>query len=210
MGFRSFARLAVIGASATALAAFPAASQTATFSTSGQFSMGGSCSITACNFGGFVLTFAGDGASTATTGSFIDLGTFSLSCPGCADGTTASMLSGSTFTLTINQTSPTPGTPSFSGTLTGSIGFNPTTGGLFWTPNNGSVSSDGVTYSLIETDVGGGNLGVNISTPTPSLNPNTTSVKGFLTVTTTPEPSTVALMATGLVALVPLVRRRRS
>jgi hypothetical protein len=209
MGLRSLTRVAVIAASAVALGALPAAAQTATFSTSGQFAIGGSCSMTACNFGGFVLTFTGDASSTAANGSFIDLGTFSLSCPGCDANTVATIDPGSIFTLTINQTSPSVGSPSFSGSVVGTIGYNPTSGGLFWTPTTGSISAGGVTYSLIETDVGGGTLGINISTPTTSLNPNTTSVKGLLNVTTTPEPSTVALMATGLVSLVPIVRRRR-
>jgi hypothetical protein len=47
----------------------------------------------------------------------------------------------------------------------------------------------------------------NIEAPLSTQNPNATVVKAF--VTTTPEPSTVALMATGFLGLIPMLRRRR-
>jgi hypothetical protein len=47
----------------------------------------------------------------------------------------------------------------------------------------------------------------NIEAPLSTLNPNATIVKAF--VTTTPEASTMALMATGFLGLIPILRRRR-
>jgi len=106
--------------------------------------------------------------------------------------------------LTITQSAPTGGTGSFTGTVSGQVAFNPDFSSLVWTPTTSSLVIGGVTYSLTIDNSG------NIQIPGPTLtsqNPNVTQVKGHVDVT--PEPSTVALMATGIVGLVPLARRRR-
>jgi hypothetical protein len=59
-----------------------------------------------------------------------------------------------------------------------------------------------VNYALVVDNTGN----FNIEAPG-AQNPNETVVKAF--VTTTPEPSTVALMATGMFGLIPVIRRRR-
>jgi MYXO-CTERM domain-containing protein len=67
-----------------------------------------------------------------------------------------------------------------------------------------------VIYALIETDAGGGTPSQHRRTDhAAGGNPSTTLVKDDIDVTSTAEPATVALMATGLVGLVPLIRRRR-
>jgi len=209
MGIRNLARAALIGTAAAALGAIPAAAQTVTFSTSGFFG-GGSCGVspsTSCSFGGFTLTFNGAPSISYGAPTNVDLGSFSVLCGTPPCGNAVSILGGSTFTLTINQTVPSVGGNQFVGSVVGTLSWNPAGSTLFWEPTSGSLGIPPVTYALIETDAGGGTLGINISTAAIGANPNPTSVKAAIVAT--PEPATLALMATGLIALVPLARRRR-
>jgi len=194
-----------VGAAAIAMGALPALSQTVTYTTTGAFS-GGGCAGTpgSCNFGNFLLTYQGGGGNFLS-GSLVDLGQFSIQCT-TATCTQTALPAGTTFTLTINQTVPTVGSNTFTQTsFTGSVAFNPDFSSLNWTPTQPSVTIGATTYSLNQ-DQGGG---YNIVGPSSSTgqNPNTTVVRA--TINVTPEPSTVAFMATGLVGLVPLARRRR-
>jgi hypothetical protein len=204
MGIRNLARATMVGAAALTLASSPATSQVVTFSTSGTFSQG-SCGASLCAFGGYVLQWSGMSQASWTPPSDVVLGEFVMSCwsAPCAGG---NIISGSTFMLTIAQSGPNAGV----GSISGGLGWNPDSGLLSWTPDQSSVTIGGVTYGLDEggtgcpvTDRGC----INISTPNANFAPSFTDVKDD--VTTTPEPATVALMATGLVGLVPLARRRR-
>jgi hypothetical protein len=107
------------------------------------------------------------------------------------------------FTLTINQTIPSVGTGNFVGTISGSLAFNPSFSSLIWTPSPNNLGIGIANYALVVDNTGN----FNINAPTGDANPNATVVKAF--VSTVPEPSTVALMATGMFGLIPVIRRRR-
>jgi hypothetical protein len=129
----------------------------------------------------------------------------------CAPGSLQTIPAGVTFTLTINQTSPSAGTGAFAGTVSGSLAFNPSFSSLIWTPSPSSLTLGlaGLTgtYAIVLDNTGN----FNIEAPTTGSNPNQTVVKALITTpTTVPEPSTVALTATGLLGLIPVIRRRRA
>jgi hypothetical protein len=200
MGVRGIARAAIIGTTALALGSLPAAAQDVAFSTTGAFS--GACTGTSCAFGGFTLQFVPVGSNGFFSGSLVDLGTFNSSCS-LSSCPLTNFPSGVTFTLTINQTIPSAGTNQVLGTVSGTLAFNPTFSSLIWTPAPNAFSIGTANYTLVVDNTGN----FNIEAPTGDANPNASVVKAF--VTTTPEPSTVALMATGMFGLIPVVRRRR-
>lgn len=135
-----------------------------------------------------------------------NLGYFNL--PGTFTGT-----SPQPFTLFVTLTQPNingapPGNASgpISGTLTGTIGFG---GQVVFAPN---------TFNFGFSDPNTGTSGTGIftfSTPTGiqpgggSTNPALPNAITGSLVTTTPEPSSMALLGTGLIGLVPMIRRRR-
>jgi hypothetical protein len=200
MGVRGIARAALIGTAALALGSIPAAAQDVAFSTTGAFS--GACTGTTCAFGGFTLSFVPVGSNGFFSGSLVDLGTFNSSCS-LSTCPLTNFPAGVTFTLTINQTIPSAGTGNFAGTISGQLAFNPNFSSLIWTPTPNSLGIGLVNYALVVDNTGN----FNIEGPSAESNPNASVVKAFVTVT--PEPSTVALMATGMFGLIPVVRRRR-
>ena len=213
---RILGRAALIGAAAIAMGALPAAAQQVTFTTIGSFS-GPGCSAfvtptpnTCVQAGGWQITYLnGSGNVTAPTG--IDLGQFSVQCT-LASCAASPIAAGTTFNLMISQTNPTAGNGSFNGTLQGSIAFNPDQSTLTWITSAGALTIGGTTYTLVTDNFSactGISNCINIASPnsgTNPANPNTTTVKGFVV---TPEPSTIALMATGIFGLVPVAIRRR-
>jgi len=215
MGMRTLARAAMLSAAVAVVGAIPAAAQTVTFSTSGVFN-GAGCgtNVTICNFGGFTLSFTGQPSASYGTISIADeLGMFTTACTGGSlCNTPTSFPTGVTFTLTINQTSPTGGTGTFAGTVSGTINVDPTTGKLVWSPQAPLVINiGGAQYTLI-TDLGPGVTGdVGIAAPK-TVGDGTQSSNTTLhaNVTTVPEPASIAFMATGLLGLIPVARRRRS
>jgi len=206
MAVRKLARAVFIAGAAVTLGSLPLAAQTVTFSTVGTFS-GGGCTATSCAFNGFTLSFTPVGSNSFGSGSLVDLGSFTTQCVTCTPGAVQSFPSGVTFTLTINQTGPSAGSGAFAGAVSGSLAFNPSFSSLVWTPSPSSLTlgTPGLagTYALVLDNTGN----FNINAPTTGENPNASVVKAF--VSTVPEPSTVALMATGMLGLVPAVRRRR-
>lgn len=216
---RILSRAALVGAAALALGALPAAAQQVTFSTIGSFS-GPGCSAfvtptpnTCTEAGGWTITFLNGGGNILAP-SGVDLGQFSVACTLAACSPPSAIAAGTTFNLMISQTNPTPGTASFTGSLQGNIGYNPDNSTLTWITTGGVVTIGATTYTLV-TDNFASCSGVanciNIASPNSGANPanpNTTTIKAFVV---TPEPSTIALMATGIFGLVPVavVRRRR-
>ena len=206
MKVRGIARAMIVGTMAIALGSLPATAQTVTFSTTGAFS-GGGCTATSCIFDGFTLSFVPVGSNSYLSGSLVDLGSFSTQCVSCTPGVIQGFPSGVTFTLTVNQTSPSGGSGSFVGSVSGSVAFNPSFSSLVWLPSPSTLTlgTAGLvgTYAIVVDNTGN----FNIEPPTATQNPNPTVVKAF--VTTTPEPGTVALMATGMFGLIPVIRRRK-
>jgi hypothetical protein len=205
MGVRGLARAVLVGAATVALGTLPAAAQNVTFSTTGLLT-GGTCVANSCTVGAFTLTFVNAGSNLYGAPTNVDLGSFSTTCAGCTVGgpVLTSAFSGITFTLQINQTTPSAGTGSYTGTVSGTLGYNPITSSLVWIPATSVITIDGVTYALIVDNTGN----IVINAPTTDQTPNLTAVKAHISAV--PEPSTVALMATGLFGLIPVVRRRRS
>lgn len=187
---------------ATALTATAASAQLVNFSTTGVFtSPAATCNGTnVCAGGGFTLTF--NGASTAAPGlvtpTFSTLGTFTLTGTGSASVNPGVV----NFALTINQTSPTMGSGVASGTIFGSVttvGGNSST--LVFTPNR-FVNIDPVQYEILFT--AGNGVAINNNGPG-----TVTSIDARITSNVIPEPSTYALMGTGLLGLLGVARRNK-
>lgn len=176
------------------------------FSGPGTTASGVTCTTLAalnasCMGGGFSLTFVGTSGLNLANGTITSLGTFDLIGSGNVTVPSGSVF----FTLLVNQTTPSTGQGSFLGSLSGMVN---TTGGvnfssLIWAPNQ--LTSIGATsYQLVFDNVGpAANVGLGVP-----IN-NVRGIDALVTTTTTPEPATAALLATGLVGLTPFAIRRR-
>ena len=199
----------VVAAAAAALTISSiAGAQSFNYSTTGQFTSAGptcnnavAAAVVTCASptpGGLALTFNGvlPSAFGYNSGSQITLGTFTPSGAGSAD------LAGGivNFTLYINQITPSLGTGSTVGTLSGqfTLGVGPSFSNVVWTPTQ-NVQIAPVNYSLI-FDQGSNGIRIGAEFPT-SIQAVAVSV---------PEPSTYALMAAGLASLGMVARRRRT
>lgn len=122
--------------------------------------------------------------------------------------------------LNCTPTVPHAGQPVTKGIITGSIVSNNGQVHVDWGPDqNFTFTGGGHTPTCTGQNVGGpvcvagpwaGTATLTISTPTVISAGQNNFVTGFITVTSaSPEPGTIALFATGLVGLIPVVRYRR-
>jgi hypothetical protein len=166
------------------------------YSTSGDFPSGAGNSITV---GNATITFTGTAAdvNTPVGNSF---GVFTLTIP---EGVSAELFDNVEFSLTFDQTVPTVGSETVPGVVNGSFDFD--SGIVRYIPGAPSVNIGNVTYTF-------DNPSYVLQVPTGN-NGGVTTIQGTISGgqgDVIPEPTTYALLGSGLSALVYLSRRRRA
>jgi hypothetical protein len=201
--------LAVLAAALVAAPALTEAQAVTYSTTSSQLCVGAAgCGVASQTIGGgtgVVLTFTGIASSTvnANPTTFGSFGEFVVSCVGGGTACGSQSLAGLNLYINISQSVPTFGNASISaGVISGSISGTASSASITWsTPN--TVSIGAVTYSVLNTPLG---------LVPPSVNGGVTSIQAQITnnAAVVPEPSTYAMLGTGLAMLVGVARRRRA
>ena len=198
---------------AGAVLAAPVSAQGTSYVTQGFFTGGGPTCTTVpgfnplttgplgatCSGAGFSLVYTPSTAVNIGDGSITSLGQFTLTGTGSATAPPATVL----FTIAIRQSAPTVGTGFTDGFITGSVRTSPSNfSDLIWVPDQ-FVNINSSIYRLIFDNVGpAANIGLGIP-----IN-NTRGIDAQIT--TTPEPASMALLATGLLGVFGVARRRRN
>jgi hypothetical protein len=188
----------VLATLAMSAAAATAASAQVNYTTTGQFTGGGAaCNLTTNCVGpnGYSLSFLG--AATTLPGlnppTFSSLGTFVLTAGAGAVTVPSGVVF---FTLTLNQTTPTVGTRTAAGSISGTVSSSPTAGfgsTLVWSPTQ-FINIDPIQYQILFDQPTG--LSIALNGPLTE-----TTVNARITTQAVPEPATVVLMGSGLAAL---------
>jgi len=184
-------RLLISNILAFAMIGFGAAAHanSVSFTTSGAFNGGGN-SIT-FGAGGNTLQIVYTGMNTVnlndTPFTFSSLGDFQTSIT----GTGATITSGSTFTLTIDQTQPSSGTGFLAATLTGTLQQNQSSGLVTFSTSSVTIGAD--TYALTNSP---------LPLVPPSTNNGITTVQARISGPGVPDGgATALLLGTALMAL---------